>query len=109
MSPHHRQLSTSAVALAVALSLLVLAGCAATAAGVVGPGPDQPGFWLGLWHGLILPITFVVSLFNEHVAVYAVPNGGHLYDLGFVLGAVLIPSPSLAARRGSRQRSSARS
>jgi len=99
--------SATVLVLAAGLSLVVLAGCAATAAGVVLPGPDRPGFWLGLWHGLILPIAFLVSLFNDHVAVYAVPNAGHLYDLGFTLGAILIPSPSLAARRGSRRRSSA--
>lgn len=96
--------SAPVLALLTALSLLVLAGCAATAAGVVVPGPDQPGFWLGLWHGLILPITFLVSLFDPDVAVYAVPNRGHLYDLGFVVGAILIPSPSVAASRGSRRR-----
>lgn len=100
--------SAPVLVLVSVLALVVLAGCAATAAGVVVPGPDRPGFWLGLWHGLILPIAFVVSLFDDHVAVYSVPNSGHLYDLGFVLGAILIPSPSLAARRGSRRRSATR-
>jgi hypothetical protein len=28
------------------------------------------GFWLGLWHGLIAPITFTLSLFKEDIGVY---------------------------------------
>ena len=78
---------------------LLLAGCA-------GPNPLQgtvgtkgvAGFWAGLWHGIICPISFVISLFNHHVRIYEVHNRGTLYDLGFLLGA----SASLAsAGRGS--------
>jgi len=46
----------------------------------------DPGFWLGLWHGLIAPITFVISLFTDHVRMYAFPNLGRWYDFGFLLG-----------------------
>lgn len=79
-------------------TLLLLAGCAA------GPPPvssaaDAPGFFTGLWHGLILPITFVVSLFDSDVGIYAVGNNGHLYDLGFVLGAGGLALPGVFARR----------
>jgi hypothetical protein len=35
---------------------------------------------------MILTISFIVSLFDNDVAVYAVNNTGGLYDLGFVLG-----------------------
>ncbi len=40
-----------------------------------------------MWHGLILPVTFVVSLFAEDVSIYEVHNSGHWYDFGFLLGA----------------------
>ncbi len=42
------------------------------------PAPDGAvaGFWLGLWHGIILPISFVVSLFQDTVNVYEVHNNG---------------------------------
>ena len=75
---------TFAVASAVLLAL-VLAGCTAlqvadaTAAGA-------PGFVLGFWHGLIAPVTFLISLFTDTVRVYAVPNVGRWYDFGFMLG-----------------------
>ena len=45
-----------------------------------------PGFWKGFWHGCIAPITFLVSIFSDHVRIYAVPNSGIWYDFGFMLG-----------------------
>jgi len=52
----------------VVLALLLLAGCAAG----LNPTVDVPdtdgdiaGFWSGLWHGFISPITFIISLFSE--------------------------------------------
>ena len=43
------------------------------------------GFWNGLWHGIISPISFIGSLFNDEIAVYAVNNNGGWYDFGFIL------------------------
>lgn len=47
---------------------------------------EASGFWYGIWHGWIAAISFVISLFNDDVAIYAVNNTGAWYDLGFVLG-----------------------
>lgn len=47
----------------------------------------QPaGFLAGLWHGLISPITFFISMFNSNIRIYETHNIGILYDLGFILG-----------------------
>jgi len=48
------------------------------------------GFWQGLWHGIITPVTFVVSLFSETVNVYEVHNNGGWYNFGFILGVMII-------------------
>jgi len=80
------------------VSVLVLAACAAGPAPTA-TGPEIAGFWLGLWHGLISPITFVVALFNPHVGIYAVPNSGGWYDAGFMLGVMTVFSGPLSARR----------
>jgi hypothetical protein len=60
---------------------------------VAGPGsqfnePDAApaGFWAGLWHGMILPITFFVSLFKPEVGIYETHNNGGWYNFGFFLG-----------------------
>ena len=80
--------------LAVATVVLILvAGCA--------PGPNQladspddegtvAGFWRGLWHGIIAPITFIISLFSNSVHVYEVHNNGGWYNFGFLLGLSII-------------------
>jgi len=44
------------------------------------------GFWNGLWHGIIAGITFIGSLFNHDIAVYAINNNGGWYNFGFLLG-----------------------
>lgn len=63
---------------------LLLSGCAAHASAHVTAG--SPGFLLGVWQGLIAPISFVVGLFDHSVALYAIPNSGWPYDLGFLVG-----------------------
>ena len=65
-------------------ALLALAGCATQSAAAVAPA--APGFLLGLWHGFIFPVAWVISLFVPEVAVYAVPNNGGWYDFGYFLG-----------------------
>ena len=44
------------------------------------------GFWGGLWHGIIAPIAFLVSLFVDGVSIYESNNNGRWYRLGFMLG-----------------------
>ncbi|MBN2353389.1 MAG: hypothetical protein JXD23_12515 [Spirochaetales bacterium] len=51
---------------------------------------ETAGFFLGLWHGIILPVTFVISLFTSDVNVYETHNNGGWYNFGFVLGLAII-------------------
>jgi hypothetical protein len=93
----------------VAVALVLLAGCA--------PGPNElagkpdasgvvAGFWRGLWHGAIAPVTFVISLFNPAVRPYEVHNNGGWYDLGFLIGVSAVlgggSGGAAAARRPRR-------
>ena len=48
------------------------------------------GFWQGLWHGLVAPVTLVISLFNKDVGVYEVHNNGAGYNFGFLFGLMMI-------------------
>jgi hypothetical protein len=73
-------------ALPLTCTALLLAACAAGPNELVDTGPDPAGFWLGLWQGLISPITFIASLFTPNVSVYEVQNNGNWYDFGFMLG-----------------------
>ena len=80
-----RRLRTLALP-ALLLLLLVCSGCAA---GTARFESAPAGFWNGLWHGIIVIITFVISLFSENVRMYEPNNVGALYDLGFLLGAAM--------------------
>ena len=68
-------------------TLLLVSGCAD-----VTPVSDciittEPyGFWSGLWHGMILPFSFIGRLFSDDIAIYAINNNGRWYDFGFVFG-----------------------
>jgi hypothetical protein len=85
---------------------MLLAACAAGAnpqAGTMGEGELVAGFWFGLWHGVIAPVTFVVSLFNAEVGVYEVHNVGAWYDFGFVLGLGFIVGGGSSGARSARR------
>lgn len=90
----------------LALVLVVLTACLA--------GPNESakspneegkvaGFWKGLWHGIIAPITFIISLFTDKVHLYEVHNNGNWYNLGFVVGAGILFGGGGAAGRRSRK------
>jgi len=73
--------------------MLLLAGCAAgtnPTVDVVDADGKSAGFWLGLWHGVISMVTFIISLFSDNVNVYEVHNSGNWYDFGFMLGVSII-------------------
>ena len=81
----------------VPLALLTLTACA-QAVGTA-TAPDAPGFLLGVWHGFIFPVAWVISLFLDNVAIYAVPNNGGWYDFGYFLGIVVF---GVGARRSTK-------
>lgn len=67
--------------------LLLLAACA--------PGTerfkdkDKPaGFFWGIWHGWIAPVSVVWQLFNPSVRIYEGNNAGWAYDFGFYIAVV---------------------
>ncbi len=72
------------------LFLFVLSGCAQTIPIEECLEVAPYGFFGGLWHGFIAPFSFIVSLFMDDVALYAVNNNGSWYDFGFVLGAGIL-------------------
>ncbi len=51
------------------------------------PDAEPAGFWAGFWHGSIMPIAFVISLFKPGVGIYETNNNGGWYNFGFILGA----------------------
>ena len=101
-----RTRAVAIVALAAGM-LVLLAACAAGAnpnVGTASSGAENPaGFWLGLWHGIIMPVTWVISLFTDSVNPYEVHNNGNWYDTGFILGISLVFGGPLGARRARKR------
>lgn len=70
----------------ISLVILVLGGC--TFAGDSSTFTQgTPGFLMGIWHGIIAPYTLIVRFFLE-IEMYAIPNSGLPYDVGFLLGII---------------------
>ena len=61
------------------------------------------GILMGIWHGVISPVTLVISFINSNVQMYEVHNDGGQYNLGFLLGVALV-FLILGASAGSRRR-----
>lgn len=49
-------------------------------------GAIPAGFWAGLWHGILSPLTFLIGLFSTKVKMYETNNNGGWYDFGFLIG-----------------------
>lgn len=91
--------------------LMLVAGCApgevveveipSTSVDLSVPGPNPlvdtadengriSGILLGIWHGIISPVTVVLSFVNPAIQMYEVHNDGSEYNLGFLLGMALV-------------------
>ncbi|MGW6442630.1 hypothetical protein [Lentzea sp. NPDC055074] len=93
---------TWVVLLAVALVATACAAGPNVASSV--DGVPVAGFWRGVWHGLIYPVTFFISLFTDNVNIYEVRNNGNWYDFGFVAGIGLLHTVLGHGRRVSPKR-----
>ena len=44
---------------------------------------------LGLWHGIICVVSFIVSFFKKDVNIYETVNNGWQYNAGYLLGLMI--------------------
>jgi hypothetical protein len=76
------------------LAIIIIALAVAIVAGGCAPGggwstPEKPaGFFTGVWHGWIAPISLVWGLFNPSIRVYEPINTGWWYDFGFYIAII---------------------
>lgn len=89
------------------LGVVLLSACTATPVDInecVTLSNEPSGFWLGLWHGCIAPVTFILSLFVDKIEMYDVFNNGGWYNFGFVLGAGILFGGSGSGAKRMRRR-----
>lgn len=81
---------------------------------VYAPGPNPlvntadasnkvAGVLLGIWHGVISPVTLIISFIQPGVQIYEVHNDGSQYNFGFLVGVALV-FLILGITAGSRRR-----
>jgi len=72
---------------------MVLLGTAILLSGCL-PGdgsctPNDPaGFFSGIWHGWIAPVSLIWGFFNESIRIYEPINSGWWYDFGFYIAII---------------------
>jgi len=79
----------------VVIVSLILAGCADSVSFTTAAFLEPVGFLYGLWHGMILPFAWIVSLFDDYTAIYAIYNNGGWYDFGYMLGLGVFTSSGI--------------
>jgi len=63
---------------------------------------DPAGFFSGIWHGWIAPISLIVGIFNHNIRIYEPFNTGWWYDFGFYI-AVIAGFGSVALSRKKKK------
>lgn len=86
------------------LLLFIFSGCADVTPIEECTTTEPYGFFGGLWHGIVAPVSFIGSLFSDNIAMYAVNNNGGWYDFGFVIGAGILFGGSGRAGRSRRRK-----
>jgi hypothetical protein len=76
--------------LLIAISVLLIISVAGCAPGSgASSAKDPAGFFMGIWHGWIAPISLLWSLlFNHSIRIYEVYNTGWWYDFGFYIAII---------------------
>jgi hypothetical protein len=65
---------------------------------------DPAGFFSGIWHGWIAPISLIVGLFKDNIRIYEVANTGWWYDFGFYM-AIISGFGGISLTRRARRKS----
>ncbi|MDH3499107.1 MAG: hypothetical protein OEM97_03210 [Acidimicrobiia bacterium] len=96
MTVHGRRMVVAGIGL-----VLLLAACAPGSGRFV--AEDPAGFFSGVWHGWIAPITLIWQIFNSDIRVYEPFNTGWWYDFGFYI-AIISGFGSLSLSRTRRRK-----
>jgi hypothetical protein len=86
--------------LVLGLATITIMSCV-PGGGTYSDGPA--GFFSGVWHGWIAPISLILGLFNDNLRVYEINNTGWWYDFGFYMAVISGFGGLSLARRNSNK------
>jgi hypothetical protein len=49
---------------------------------------NPAGFFSGIWHGWIAPVSLIIGFFNPQIRIYEINNSGFWYDFGFYIAII---------------------
>jgi hypothetical protein len=93
------------VLILVAAMAITVAGCFPRDASM--PTDSRAGFFMGIWHGWIAPISLIVGFFDHDVRIYQPHNTGWFYDLGFYIAVIAGFGGITFSRKRKKQNSKA--
>ena len=96
-----KTLKILALCITLVMVLLTLSSC------IPGDGYNSPqkpaGFFWGIWHGWMAPISLLVSFFDKDINIYEVYNKGFWYDFGYYMAIISgFGGLALSRRRGGK-------
>ncbi len=79
-------MSNKLICMLLLIVIITISGC------VPGDGKhtvEKPaGFFWGIWHGWIAPISLIGGIFNSDIRVYEPQSTGWWYDFGFYIAII---------------------
>ncbi len=70
----------------ILLAALGLAGC--FPGGGHSTAATPAGFFTGVWHGWIAPVSLIVGIFDNSIRIYEPNNTGWWYDFGYYIAII---------------------
>lgn len=73
----------------ITLSFILLTSMAGCFPGGGSHTPADPaGFFTGVWHGWIAPLSLILGIFDSDIRLYEPYNTGWWYDFGFYIAII---------------------
>lgn len=69
----------------IMFTFLTISGCFPT---YTAEKESVAGFFKGIWHGWIAPISLIVGIFDSNIRIYETNNSGWWYDFGFYVAII---------------------
>lgn len=69
------------------LLLLILATSCVPGSGS-STAKNPAGFFWGIWHGWVAPISLIWGFFEPNIRIYEINNTGWWYDLGYYISII---------------------
>jgi hypothetical protein len=74
------------VCFSIVLMIVGITGC--FPGGSTYSAQEPAGFFSGVWHGWIAPVSLIVGFFKSDIRIYEPVNTGWWYDLGFYIAVI---------------------